>query len=66
MHYQISDHAGIWRPQGGDATQPEEREYQVGFLEVATLKLKDDPWLVWFSGWSVSLRTKGLMVRFPV
>ena len=29
-------------------------------------KTKHEPWLVWVSGLSASLRTKGLSVRFPV
>ena len=26
----------------------------------------EEPWLVWLSGLSTGLRTKGLLVRFPV
>ena len=33
---------------------------------VSTKKLLDLPWLVWLSGLSADLRTKGSLVRFPV
>ena len=33
---------------------------------LTSLKFLNRPWLVWLSGLSTSLRTKGLQVQFPV